>query len=229
MKLLAMSDLHGHLPVVTKPYDVICIAGDVVPLATISGRMADTLYKQAKWLITDFYPWIDSLPCDRVVMTWGNHDWIGMEPSVCPVYMGDKLQVLVDDPYSYNGVHFWGTPWQPVFHDWAFNLPEFELAERWGRIPKGTDVLIVHGPPKTFGDRVGREYVGSASLAARIRRIEPSYVICGHIHHGYGHYRLQGKTNKTVNILNCSIVNGKYAPVNEPVEFTVGEGTDENQ
>ena len=81
-----------------------------------------------------------------------------------------------------SGLKFYGSPWQPEFCDWAFNLPYGgPLKEKWERIPDDTgerenvaaeartsyvttprvhcvnelvytDVLITHGPPHLFGD-----------------------------------------------------------------------------
>ena len=33
------------------------------------------------------------------------------------------------------GLKFYGSPWTPVFYDWAFMLPEVELAGKWAMIP----------------------------------------------------------------------------------------------
>ena len=221
MKLLCLSDLHGNLPhyLSLTPAEVVCIAGDVVPMWATNDNMAENLYNQAKWLYTRFYPWVDSLECDKVVMTWGNHDWIGMEPDLIPKYAGDKLVTLVDDPYVYNGVKFWGTPWQPIFQHWAFNLPESDLSQRWARIPLDTDVLIVHGPPRGFGDRVGKRRVGSKSLTMRIKEVQPKLVVCGHVHVGRGKYEIRGRNlNKRTIVYNCSVVDESYRMVHKPME-----------
>lgn len=226
MKLLGMADLHGHLPDyrAVGAAEVICIAGDIVPMwASNAALDGENLYRQARWLYTRFYPWVDSLECDRVVMTWGNHDWIGMEPDLIPKYDGDKLVVLVDDPYVYEGVHFWGTPWQPIYNHWAFNLPEWELENRWDRIPDDTDILIVHGPPKGFGDRVGRQQVGSPSLTAKIRKVNPRWVVCGHVHNARGRYKLtpghRGNLKSPTTVLNCSVVDTSYKLMFKGMEF----------
>ena len=40
----------------------------------------------------------------------------------------------------------YGSPWQPEFNDWAFNLNRGEeCREKWDMIPKDTDILITHG------------------------------------------------------------------------------------
>ena len=47
----------------------------------------------------------------------------------------------------------WGSPWQPEFCGWAFNLRRGEAcAAKWRLIPTATDVLVTHGPPLGHGD-----------------------------------------------------------------------------
>ncbi len=55
---------------------------------------------------------------------------------------------LEDSETTINGIRIWGSPWQPEFGGWAFNLPRGEeCLEKWEMIPEGIDVLITHGPP----------------------------------------------------------------------------------
>ena len=44
------------------------------------------------------------------------------------------------------GITFYGTPWQPEYHQWAFNLPEHERRLVWSAIPSQVNVLITHVP-----------------------------------------------------------------------------------
>jgi hypothetical protein len=57
----------------------------------------------------------------------------------------------------------------------------------WEHIPTDTDVLIVHGPPKGVRDlsfdRHGQlEYCGDGSLMKAVMKIQPKYMLFGHIH-----------------------------------------------
>jgi Icc-related predicted phosphoesterase len=72
--------------------------------------------------------------------------------------------------------------------DWAFNLPRGpELARRWAWIPEDTDILITHGPPLGFGDRVDSgERVGCEDLLRRVRQLRPKLHLFGHIHEDGG-------------------------------------------
>lgn len=48
---------------------------------------------------------------------------------------------------------FSGTPWQPEFCKWAFNVPRGAAClEKWNQIPANIDILISHTPPVGYGD-----------------------------------------------------------------------------
>lgn len=57
------------------------------------------------------------------------------------------------------------------------------LAQRWAQIPEDTDILITHGPPLGFGDRVDSgEHVGCEDLLRRVQQVRPKLHLFGHIH-----------------------------------------------
>ena len=62
-----------------------------------------------------------------------------------------------------NGIKFYGSPWQNWFYSWAFNFPESDLDDgetvatrKYSQIPDDVNVLISHGPPYNFGDKVNQ-------------------------------------------------------------------------
>jgi len=85
-------------------------------------------------------------------------------------------------------VKFYGSPWQPWFYDWAFNLERgAEIRAKWDLIPEVIDVLITHGPPFGIGDLTARgDKAGCQDLLEVLERIKPRVHIFGHIHEGYG-------------------------------------------
>jgi hypothetical protein len=104
---------------------------------------------------------------------------------------------LQDEGVTIDGVAFYGSPWQPWFYDWAFNLPRdgWELRKRWEAIPTETDVLVTHGPPHMVLDKaagrhskdVASDHGGCKILRTEIlTRIKPKLHVFGHIHEGYG-------------------------------------------
>lgn len=51
------------------------------------------------------------------------------------------------------GYSIYGSPWQPEFCNWGFNLDRGEpLRKVWSKIPDKTEILITHGPPHMVGD-----------------------------------------------------------------------------
>lgn len=67
-KICVLSDLHGHLPRI-ESCELVLLAGDIVPLNIQFDNAESTL-----WFLDEFTKWIDSLPCDEVIMIAGNHD-----------------------------------------------------------------------------------------------------------------------------------------------------------
>lgn len=109
--------------------------------------------------------------------------------------LGPGVVYLQDSGVAFGGLRFWGSPWQPAYHDWAFNLPRGEaLAARWRMFPPHIDVLITHGPPRGFGDRspiAGRH--GCEDLREAVLRTRPRLHLFGHIHQDGGCW-LEGET-----------------------------------
>ena len=118
------------------------------------------------------------------------------------------------------GLKIYGTPWQPRFFDWAFNLDEPDLEIKFKQIPEGTDVVVCHGPPLDFGDLAprpsGGEHVGSRSLRDRLLAIRPRLCVFGHIHEGRGVYHQDGMV-----LANVSVVNYRYEMVYTPMVFQI--------
>jgi|694.fasta_scaffold22898_6 Icc-related predicted phosphoesterase len=201
MKIVCVSDLHGFLPQIPD-CDLLLLGGDYCPV--VKG--------QNFWFAQVFAPWIEmQSKTKKIIGVAGNHDLLfEKKPELVPQMEWTYLQ---DSGYEWNGLKFWGSPWQPRFFDWAFNADEDELQQKWSLIPDDTDVLLLHGPPHGFGDfsTHGFEHTGSPSLLKRIEEIQPKLVIAGHIHTGYGVYEI-GKTK----FLSCAYVNDMYKPVNLP-------------
>lgn len=204
LSVILTSDLHGYLPEVPE-CDLLLIAGDICPDG--SPQM------QADWLYHKFRPWLSSSKAKEVVAVAGNHDWVFQtHPQLVPKLPWHYLQ---DQEMEVLGVKIYGTPWQPVFFDWAFNLDEEELVEKWKLIPSDTCILLLHGPPHGYGDRnISGEHTGSASLTRRIRQIRPQLVICGHIHEARGEYNLDG-----IRIINACQLNLRYEPIEELIQI----------
>jgi Icc-related predicted phosphoesterase len=174
--------------------------------------------------IENFMKWYDNINnYDTKVFIAGNHDF-GFENDNEKVkglltgyktieYLQDDL-LMVGEDYD-TMIKIWGTPWQPEFHNWAFNLPRGEkLKEKWDMIPMNTDILITHGPPFGKLDYVPYDgvNVGCEELMKRVEEIKPKIHVFGHIHEGYG-YVFDGNTH----FINAAVLNGRYEYRNKPV------------
>jgi predicted phosphodiesterase len=183
-----------------------------------SGDLMNSGYRKND--ILEFLDWFDGIKgYDKKVFIAGNHDRyfedrpdeikdiLADYPNI--IYLEDQL-VGIYDLDTDKSTKIWGSPWQPEFYDWAFNLPRQgkELKEKWDAIPEGIDILITHGPAWGFLDDVdGRrgDHLGCELLAERIKQIKPKIHVCGHIHSGYGHY-FDGHTH----YFNASVLNERY-------------------
>lgn len=210
MRIATTADLHGYLPDVPE-CDILVIAGDVTPTAD-----HDVEY-QARWLDTEFRSWLEAAPARSIVGIAGNHDFVfDRAPALVP---GDlPWTYLQDTAATVGGLRFWGSPWTPWFFDWAFNAPEGEagepfLAERYDTVPEDTDVLVIHGPPRGYGDLTSRGMtVGSQAQLELVRRVQPVLCVYGHIHEARGIWEL-GPTR----LVNASAVDLQYQLHAEPV------------
>lgn len=209
MRIAAIADLHGHLPEVPE-CDVLAIGGDVTPTDD-----HDVAF-QARWLDTEFRAWLDAAPATQVVGIAGNHDFVfERASSLVPVDL--PWRYLQDSGVVIDGVAFWGSPWTPWFFDWAFNAPKGDekeefLAARYDEAPDACDVLVVHGPPRGFGDRTASGMdVGSTAFLDLIARTDPRLAVFGHIHEGRGDWTRGG-----ARLLNASAVDLQYALRDDP-------------
>ena len=225
-RIVCLSDTHNNVPKVPNG-DIVLHAGD----ATGRGSIQE---------VTKFIWWFSQLPHDHKVFVAGNHDFLfEEEPSLARRMMQDAgIIYLQDESVTIRGFKIYGSPWQPEFCNWAFNLERGEqLAEKWAMIPEDTDILITHSPPYGILDKVEElgwiktqnEYddymrmsraesidkvekpVGCEELLKRVKIVKPRLHIFGHIHEGYGMEIIDETIYK-----NVSICNGRYQPLNIP-------------
>jgi Icc-related predicted phosphoesterase len=215
MKITIISDTHNkHKTITNNLYggDILIHAGDISSMG----------YEHE---IESFCKWFDSIDnYDIKIFIAGNHDW-GFQNNVEKVnqivnsyksitYLQDEsMDVGIGDSPL---VKLYGSPWQPEFYNWAFNLPKNgeELKSKWNEIPGKTDILITHGPAYGFLDDVtGRrgQHLGCELLRDRVLEIKPKIHVCGHIHTGWGHY-FDGHTH----FFNASVLDERYIYTQTP-------------
>jgi Icc-related predicted phosphoesterase len=225
MKIVIISDQHGNLPKLPS-CDLLLVCGDICP---VWNHNVDF---QQYWIETDFKYWLRDIEAKKKIFIAGNHDFVFQKrPNFgYRLRQGDYPATYLEDSITeYEGLKIYGSPWTNYFYDWAFNLYEQDLKEKWKLIPNGTDIIVTHGPPRGFGDLAPRtitdeneeqwpagEHVGSISLLEKIDEIKPRLVVYGHIHSGYGVYSF-GETM----ICNASLLNEKYELQNKPIVVSV--------
>lgn len=134
---------------------------------------------------------------------------------------------LQDSGTTVYGLRIYGSPWQPQFCNWGFNLDSLEkLRTVWSLIPDGTDVLMTHGPPKGRGDITEWEvHAGCPELLNAVQqRIRPKFHVFGHIHEGRdpAYNKDEGlSTDGVTTYINASILNRSYKLVFLPVIFDI--------
>ena len=213
-RIVFISDTHNHHKYVELPKgDILIHAGD------FSGR---GLPEE----VGPFFDWLEvqAKQFEHVIFIAGNHDrsfeykhpWTVQWTKWLP----KNIHYLEDSEIVIDGIKFYGSPWQPEFHNWAFNLPRGEaLANKWALIPNDTDVLITHSPPSGMCDYTVRDnlFAGCVDLLAKVLVVKPKIHVFGHIHEGYG-YKMFNDTT----FINASTCTLRYEPTNPPVVVDYG-------
>lgn len=205
MRIVCLSDTHlRHLrgPIDVPDGDLLIHAGDGLSHGTLAELWA-------------FAKWLDELPHRHKVFVAGNHDVVfEKNPDLARAALPPGVIYLQDASIEIEGIKIYGSPWQPEFNEWAFNLPRgHRLREKWNRIPRDVDVLITHGPPMGVLDPTFRaERVGCKDLRQVVERVRPKLHVFGHVHLGHG-------TTKIGNILfvNAAVCTESYTPSNPPI------------
>lgn len=181
MRIVCISDTHNQ-KIEVPDGDILVHAGD----ATNNGSIEE---------LSEFFSWFGSFPHRTKVFVAGNHDVLfEKEPKRAKELVADSVIYLQDTFTQIAGLKFYGSPWQPVFFEWAFCLRRgSQLAEKWRLIPEDVDVLITHGPPYGLLDEVFRNgnvaHEGCEELRKRVEMLSQKKLklhIFGHIHSGYG-------------------------------------------
>jgi Icc-related predicted phosphoesterase len=221
LRITVLSDTH------TKHHEINSESLPGGNLIIHAGDLMNSGYKQTE--ITDFLTWFDSLnQYDAAVFIAGNHDrFFEYNPeevkeilsNVWSTYLQDNTMIYINKEQT-QGCKIYGSPWQPEFYNWAFNLPRngWELEQKWNQIPKDTDILVTHGPPQDHLDVSGPPYnqphLGCELLRVKVNEQPPKIHVFGHIHGGYGY-----KFHNDTHFINAAILNERYTYTNEPLTF----------
>jgi Icc-related predicted phosphoesterase len=167
--------------------------------------------------INYFTEWYGTLPFKHKVFIAGNHDF-GFEEirhrNEPGIFIPDNVIYIQDEMVEVDGIKIYGSPWQPRFYDWAFNVDRGDaIAEKWKLIPTDADIVITHGPVHGIVDSTPQGLrVGCEELYKKIIEIKPKIHLSGHIHHSRG-YR---EFNDTL-FVNACCLNERYTYQNKPL------------
>ena len=206
-RLVLISDTHSqHRQVSVPDGDILIHAGDI----TDHGELE---------VVRDFNDWLGGLPHPHKLVIAGNHDFCFERLPAESAALLTNATYLLDSGVKVAGLAIYGSPWQPWFYDWAFNLQRGpEIRAKWDLIPANTDVLITHGPPAGHGDlTLQGDRAGCVDLLDALGRVRPKVHVFGHIHEGYG----QTTVGPTL-CVNASTCDAEYRAVNPPVVVEVG-------
>jgi predicted phosphohydrolase len=184
MKVTAISDLHGNL-IDIEPCDTLLICGDISPL-----EIQRDYIQMTKWFFNEFQKWIMNLPCDRVILTPGNHDfWFEKMITQSQTYLFNKLTILINGEVNiYSGVD-----------------------DKYYKI-LGYVANIMEHKSETYPNGIP---AGNIYLFDEIVEKKPKYVLSGHIHSG-DHTLQEYAGTKYANV---SILDESYSIKYKPLTF----------
>lgn len=208
MRIIAISDTHEqHSKIMIPSGDVLVHAGDF----TYTGKIP---------AVVGFADWIESQPHVHKIVISGNHELSFQSPFrdvVINILKERGIIYLEDSGVEIDNVSFWGSPWQPRFYDWAFNLDRKspELAAKWNLIPEDTNFLITHCPPYGILDQTtDNGSQGCELLEKRLHYLSKLKAhVFGHLHHDGG--KMIEKLG--VKFANAAICTDAYKPTNKPI------------
>jgi len=203
IKILHFGDTHGNHRKLEVPEDI-----DIAIFSGDAGTYRDAYMNEP--IVRDFIDWYYGLDIPHKIMIAGNHD-SAIESNL--ITKGDisrrNIIYLENEDVTIKGIKIWGSPYTPSFNNWSFNKARHKLHEIWDHIPKDTDILVTHGPPKGVLDltenRDGSlEMCGCANLFRQVyQRVKPKYHLFGHIHN---RYNAEYHNTGLLKIANCDTI-----------------------
>lgn len=228
MKIVVISDTH------TKHKQLRHHGG--IPECNILIHCGDFTWTGKYEEVRNFMRWFLKQPAKHKIVLAGNHEetfdktHARYDPSIKAIItdcLEENIYYLENEEIVIDGIKFYGTPWTPWFHDWAFNgitdqdLPfsrgGTSLSEVYSRIPEDVQVLICHGPPYDILDVVerGNERTGSVEMRKLTseKLIQLRLYLCGHIHEGRGMEVADGG----VTFVNAASLGRDYETISKPI------------
>lgn len=229
MKVAAISDLHGMLPLYPSDYwkdlndcEILFICGDILPL-----RIQFDMVESKRWLIEEFKMWASDLPVEKVYIIAGNHDaWFERNDVLAHGIFSkyDKVTYLKNEYVDYISnqdskvYRIFGTPYCHIFGNWPFMRDEETLAKKFSQIPGNVDILISHDAPYGTSDICFEGWAadglhkGCPELRDAIIEKKPKWNVKGHLHSTNREIEILGETK----VVSCSILDESYRLIYDP-------------
>lgn len=177
--------------------------------------------------LATFNQWLGTLDYETIINCAGNHDKVTQDMGYQTTkQLFSNSVYLQDDSYTTpSGLKVYGAPWSKKFGHWSWMKLDEELDKEWAKIPDGTDILLIHGPPYGILDKVKRrngtiENTGSVSLRKHIfERLGPAglkAVVFGHIHCDRGETTVDG-----IKFINAAMLDDDYILQYKPIQFVL--------
>lgn len=190
VRILHISDSHGHFWEPHGRYDVVVHSGDIFPNVTRGNRYVEERYQleQLRKNGEGFRRWANGCP---FVFCLGNHDFL--DPEIVETELREMGVVafnVTDQARDICGMKFRGFPWVPrIEGEWNFEVTEQEIADKLKRVDV-PDVMVAHGPIAGVLDvTFDRKPHGSSAMANWIaykNAKQPKAYLCGHMHDSFG-------------------------------------------
>ena len=232
MKITFISDTHTQHKKIELP------GGDIL---IFSGDFMGSGYRVYE--AQSFLKWFSEQPYKYKIFIAGNHDrYCENNPELFEAlvddYVDQNVIYLKDDIIEVEGLKIYGTPWQPYFCNWAFNISDSDiLTSLYQNIPEDLDILITHCPPYNTLDKThitpayydntvncGEEPLGSKELETVLSELgehRPKIHCFGHIHGDGGNIVGLPYLTKPypggVCYINASVCDENYNPINKIV------------
>lgn len=206
MKIWFISDTHNQ-------HEGLQVPGQVDAVVHCGDESMQRRTKPNEFEARAFFRWYEQLDIPTKIFVPGNHSTAIEKGLILPAEY-PTIQFLIHELWEWEGIKIFGSPYTPLFFDWAYNIPRKNLAAIWQTIPAGIDILVTHGPPKGILD-VTRDWktaepihIGSQSLTREVaNRIQPKVHAFGHLHDEEGIRNFGTVIRNATQYINCSCCN----------------------
>jgi hypothetical protein len=208
IRVVCISDTHTHVPEDVPAGDLLIHAGDMTDAGTVA-----EIQKQVDWLASlphkeivvisgnhDTYLDPRTRPSlseeeSRGTINWGRihylqHRRLSLTIETEPRDTGSSTSrtPLLAEDREQRRIRIYGAPQIPACGPMsvhAFQYPRGQDA--WSdTVPKDTDILVTHTPPKHHLDLALSQGLGCEHLLAEVKRVKPTLHVFGHVHWGAG-------------------------------------------